>query len=178
MEKFKFIMNLRELYKPALNDGQIPFYTDFLSQFSEEALDSLWNITIGDHCKNSPPSLGELTKYSKGIKHSVTELYEFTKPDISEDEVFKTRLGRISLEQGWSNSYYLHCDEHGIPEQSDEMILKFQKDQQAAKTAHETLEPENNLRYADRYLEGIYQMMRKKSIEYFRKYKPDKDSSK
>ena len=54
--------------------------------------------------------------------------------NLTEQEIFSTRLGKLSLKQGWANSYLLVCQRNGIPSQDDDVLLKFQQGQSDADT--------------------------------------------
>ena len=78
MEVRDFIANIKELYKPALNDGQVPFYAKFLDRYVEHQLDELWEATVETHVATSPPSIGKLKEYAK----DVTKLRVITQEDV------------------------------------------------------------------------------------------------
>ncbi len=162
MEHYQFIMNLNKLYKPALNDQQIPFYNEYLKHFCEEYLEQLWDNTVRKHTKSSPPPIGELTKYGESIriekKLTPSQIEERRKP--TDAKIFSTELGKIGLSQGWAHSYLLHCEEKGIPEQNDDTILHFQRCQENAKRAFETLSEDNQF---DKSLIKFYHSMREKN---------------
>lgn len=139
MQTNQLITNLSDLYKPALNVGQIQFYSKFLYKFTDNQLDELWDITMETHCRTSPPTIGELKKYANGVT-KVKVVVEKTEL-LTDEDIFSTRLGGFSLQQGWSHSYSVICQEEGIPPQDDETILEFQK------AAHRASQ-------AERYLSG------------------------
>jgi len=62
-----FIANINDLYKPALNHGQMPFYSKFLAGYTDNQLDELWVSTMETHFATSAPSIGKLKEYAKTI---------------------------------------------------------------------------------------------------------------
>lgn len=147
MQTAQFIMNLCDLYKPALKHEQQVFYSDFLQNFTENQLDELWTATMESHLLSSAPSIGRLKEYGKNI----TKVRVVSKEDqrkeainrLTDEQIFSSELGRLSLKQDWADSYYAYCKESGIPEQSDKMLLWFQKTANIAKQAADTLDPKN-----------------------------------
>lgn len=170
MQRYEFISNINQLYKPALGDNQIPFYNDFLETFSDKFLDVLWETTMHSHVKTSPPSIGELNKYSVGIVIASEEKEkreQEAKPVYTEEMFLGTRLGKLALKQGWASSYVIYCQDNGIPKQDDDMLLYFQKAQDDAKRGFETLSESDGW---DRALIKLYNSMREKNAEYQAKY--------
>lgn len=147
MQTAQFIMNLCYLYKPELKKEQQVFYSDFLQSFTENQLDELWTTTMESHLLSSAPSIGRLKEYAKNItKVRVVSLADQKREAIkrlTDEQIFSSELGRLSLKQDWSDSYYAYCKESGIPEQGDKMLLWFQKTANIAKQAADTLDPKN-----------------------------------
>jgi hypothetical protein len=132
-------MNLNDLYKPALKQEQQPFYSEFLAKLTDNQLDELWDITMESHMRMSPPTIGELKKYSKDVKpvKVVTDamLEQEQIKNLTDEQIFQTPLGRLSLAQGWADSYRVYCKSRGIPLQGDDMLLEFQKGKHKAEEA-------------------------------------------
>lgn len=147
MQSYQFIKNLNDLYKPPLNQGQQPFYGQFLGDYSDNQLDELWDIVMDGHCRTSPPTIGELKKFAKEvtpIKIVNSEQQEAIK-SLTEEDIFSTRLGRFSLKQGWASSYLITCQESGVPLQGDDVLLKFQQGKSDADTEAFYLEGKEDL---------------------------------
>ena len=147
MEVRDFIANINDLYKPALNDGQMPFYSNFLAVYTDNQLEELWVCTMETHYATSAPSIGKLKEYAK----TITKVRVVSQDDIEKDrikkltdeDIFSTELGRLSLAQGWADSYHVICKETGIPEQSDKIIIWFQRGKMDAENAARTLDAKN-----------------------------------
>jgi hypothetical protein len=139
MQITEFIMNINDLYKPALNVNQIKFYSQFLSSFTDKQLDELWSVTMESHTTSSPPAIGRLKEYTKQISSpkviNAEDAQERANRFLKDAEIFNTDLGRLSLRQGWADSYRVHCREKGIPSQGDDVLLEFQRGQQDANDA-------------------------------------------
>ena len=141
MQLTNFIMNLNDLYKPPLTQAQQKHYSEYLMKYTDNQLDELWEATKETHCKISVPTIGELKKYSKDVtplkvvNPAQLELEERNR--LTEQDIFSTPLGKLSLEKGFSASYYIHCKEKGIPDQGDYTLMEFQRGQYAAETAYE-----------------------------------------
>ncbi len=161
MQVHEFITNLSRLFKPALGDNQIPFYNEFLEFQSSEFLESLWTVVMRAHTRTSPPTIGELSKYADSITCQGAPLDYTPIHKPSDAELLNSYLGRWGLKQGWAHSYLIHCREHGVPEQNDDMILFFQKGQHSAKLAYESLSEKEGL--FDIALIKFYQSMRDKN---------------
>lgn len=133
-------MNLNDLYKPALKQEQQPFYSEFLAKLTDNQLDELWDITMESHMRMSPPTIGELKKYSKDVRpvkvvtDAMLEQEEIN--NLTDEQIFQTPLGRLSLAQGWADSYRIYCKAKGIPSQGDDMLLEFQKGKHRAEEAY------------------------------------------
>lgn len=140
MQLAELILNLNELYKPPLNASQQTFYRKFLDKFTENQLEELWEITMETHMRMSPPTIGELNKYAKGVTKVKVVSQEYIemiqRRKLSDEEIFSTRIGKLSLAQGWANSYHDRCINKGIPEQTDKVILDFQQAQHRAELGH------------------------------------------
>lgn len=125
MQAFELTRNLNNLYKPGLNQKQEDFYLEFLNKFSPKQMDELWSITMQSHCRTSPPTIGELKKYSADVS-KVRVLFK-AEETLTDEQIFSSNLGKLSLKQGWGSSYLAECKKHGIGPQTDSEILRFQK---------------------------------------------------
>jgi len=130
MHLTELITNIVDLYKPALNTAQIKFYAQFLSRYTDSQLDELWDLTTEKHLTNSPPSIGRLKEYAKDV--TPLKVVHKEADILGSEEIFSTRLGKLSLLQGWSGSYLEVCSRDKIPEQTDDVLLEFQKAQHKA----------------------------------------------
>lgn len=151
MQVAEFIMNINDLYKPPLNQGQQKFYNQFLNRFTGNQLDELWELTMEKHLNTSAPTIGRLKEYSKEVTPvRVVNSEEQKKLDLknlTDEEIFSTELGRLSLKQGWGDSYRITCRERGIPQQDDDdkILLWFQKTQHNANMAVYDLRGKNDV---------------------------------
>ena len=59
--------------------------------------------------------------------------------NLTDEQIFQTPLGRLSLAQGWADSYRTYCKAKGIPSQGDDMLLEFQKGKHRAEQAYKEL---------------------------------------
>ena len=136
MQSYQFITNINDLYKPPLNAGQQRFYQQFLQGYTDNQLDELWEVAMESHLHASPPSIGKLKEYAKSITAvkivSQEDIEDQERRNLTDEDIFSTRLGRLSLKQGWADSYRIICRRRGIPEQTDSEILIFQKAQHEA----------------------------------------------
>ena len=160
MYYYEFVNNLNQLYKPSLTDGQIPFYNTFLQGYSERFLDILWENTMRMHQKTALPAIGELTKYCVGI--TIASERPVPKKVLTDEEILDTKLGRLSVKQGWTDSYLVHCRDFCIPEQTDEVLLSFQLAQHNAKIGYESLSEKDGGAF-DKCLMNLYEDMRRKN---------------
>lgn len=142
MQATDFILEIDDLYNPALRQAQHKSYLEFLFKFADAQLDELWEATKVSHCLARPPTIGELNKYSKEVTPLQvvnTEQAEWEqRARLKPDEIFATEIGQLSLKQGFSASYYIHCKEKGIPEdQGDNTLMEFQRGKYAAESAYD-----------------------------------------
>lgn len=163
------IANLRDLYKPTLNDAQVRFYAVFLERYTANQLGELWNIVVDNHLRTSPPSIGELKKYANDVSKLKIVNTKDEKAELTEEEVFATELGKLSIAQGWSRSYLLHCRESDIPKQTDEVLMGFQKAKMDAESAAEGIK--DNPDPISKALFSMWRTMIAKSKELEQKFK-------
>lgn len=140
MQVIELMGRIGELYGK-ISNSRNKYYMDFLQKFTDSQLDELWAETMHSHQKNTPPTIGELNRYSK----CVTPV-KVVNDDIrlSLDTIFNSELGQLSLEQGWSDSYRIYCQENGLPDQSDDTILMFQRSQEKAEVAMNSIKNSHN----------------------------------
>ena len=130
----ELIANIQSLYKPKLNDDQIDFYMEYLEKFTFDQKKELWTLITENHCRMSPPTIGELQKYSVDVTPVKVVSNQFERPSL--ETIFNSELGQISLNQGWSDSYRIYCEENGLPDQKDDdFILRMQRSQENATIA-------------------------------------------
>ena len=160
-------MNLNDLYKPHLNHGQQTFYKQFLDRYTDMQIDELWDITVEGHCRTSPPTIGELKKFAREVTPiKIVNSEQQQQLDIkrlTEEVIFSTRLGKLSLKQGWAHSYLVTCRESGIPSQDDDVLLKFQQGQHDADMSVYNIQ--NNKDVFSRTLVRFRNTMRQKNKE-------------
>ena len=139
-----FIANMNDLYKPALNHGQMPFYSKFLEAYTDSQLEELWTATMEAHIATSQPSIGKLKEYSKTVTKvrviTIEEAEATRRKNLTHEQIFSTYIGKLSLTQGFSASYYIHCKDKGVPEQDDVVLMQFQKGQHNAVVAQRECE--------------------------------------
>jgi len=139
-----FIANMNDLYKPALNHGQMPFYSKFLEAYTDNQLEELWTATMEAHIATSQPSIGKLKEYSKTVTKvrviTIEEVEATERKNLTHEQIFSTYLGQLSLTQGFAASYYIHCKDKGVPEQNDMVLMQFQKGQHNAVVAQKECE--------------------------------------
>ena len=140
MQSYQLIKNLKDLYRPPLTESQEGFYMEFLSSYTDNQLDELWQVTMESHTYASTPTIGKLKEYAKQVtKLVVINTAEEARKRLTDEDIFATHLGQLSLKQGWADSYRIVCRETGIPEQGDDVLLKFQQGQQNARDAEREL---------------------------------------
>jgi len=148
MQSYQFIKNINDLYKPALNPAQQPFYADFLDKYTDNQLDELWSYAMNNHCRTSPPTIGELGKFAQNVTPTRNISPELQKKieiqNLTEEDIFSTQLGRQALREGWACSYLVTCQEKGIISQTEEVATWFQKKSHAAEKAAYSLDGKND----------------------------------
>lgn len=166
MRIFDFMRNINTLYKPAINQQQEAFYFDFLKRFSEPQLEELWTFIMQGHCRTSPPTIGEIKKYS----NDVTPLKVISNGEdrLTEEYILSTELGRLALTQGWASSYLVDCQRDGVPEQVDSIVYKYQK---ALSDANNLAARLSDKDVYDLTLIGLRKSMREKELRISEKYK-------
>jgi hypothetical protein len=149
MQAIELVRNLNQLYKPALNEKQEGFYLEFLMRYTEDQLDELWFAAMHTHTVSAPPTIGRLKEYAKQVTPVRIISHEEIERDavkrLTNEEIFATSLGKLSLVQGWADSYRMECKETGIPEQGDETLIKFQRGQSDANNAARELEGKTDI---------------------------------
>lgn len=163
----QFIDSLNLLYRPALNGGQMDIYAGFLSRYTENQLEELWVNTMEAHMYTSPPTIGKLGDYAKGITQMQVVNSENQKKlefaNLTDEEIFSTRLGGFGLKQGFADSYRIWCRRKGIPPQTDEMLLWFQRSQHRADTAISELKKSDDLDHFSKTLVNFRNTMNEKN---------------
>jgi hypothetical protein len=168
----QFLMNLNDLYKPCLKQEQQPFYSEFLFKFTENQLEELWGVVMESHMRMSPPTIGELKKFSKDIKLvKVVSDYDIKQQQIkqlTDEEIFNSEMGQLGLKEGWADTYRIYCKESGIPSYDYGLHLEFQKGQEAAKSAYQ--EMKEDIDVFSVALKGLRHSMLRKNKDWQEKY--------
>lgn len=159
MDVYELIKNINTLYKPAITEQGMKFYHEYLVDYTDKQRKELWSSIMTNHVKTTPPTIGELHKYSTTVLSGYQER-PVAKKHPSDEEYLDSYLGKIALKQGWAHSYIVHCMDKGVPPQNDETLLAFQKGQDAAARAYATLSEDN---FFDKPLIELYKSMREKN---------------
>lgn len=169
MLTIELIQNINTLFKPKLMMQQERFYLEFLSRYTNNQLEELWNVTIESHLRTSPPTIGELKKYAKDLAPLIIINHEDIQKKLTDEEIFSTDLGRLSLQQGWARTYLMRCREKGIPDQSDKTLLAFQVMYQGGSDA--ALSIKDDTHSGSQSLMRLWQTMIQANLDLKEKYR-------